>query len=46
MKTFEIMYDDLTEEAKQRFLEFQSLENPTDGNYEIAPIAIVELEDD
>ncbi len=46
MKTFEIMFDDLTEEAQQRFLEFQGLECVEDGNYEIVPIAIVELEDD
>ena len=46
MKTFEIMFDDLTEEAQRRFLEFQGLDNPYDGNYDIVPIAIVELEDD
>jgi len=46
MKTFEIMFDDLTEEAQQRFLEFQGLEDSADGNYDIVPIAIVELEDE
>lgn len=46
MKTFEIMFDDLNEEAQQRFLEFQGLEDPADGNYEIVPIAIVEFEDE
>jgi len=46
MKTFEIMFDDLTEEAQQRFLEFQGLEDPKDGNYEVVPIAVIELEDD
>ena len=46
MKTFEIMLDDLSEDAQVRFLEFQGLEDPSDGNYEICPIAIVELEED
>lgn len=31
METFEVMFDDLTEEAQQRFLKFQGLENPNDG---------------
>ncbi|MBA7628862.1 hypothetical protein ES703_36359 [subsurface metagenome] len=46
MKTFEIMFDDLTEEAQQRFLEFQGLEDQADGNYEVVPVAVVELEDE
>lgn len=46
MKTFEIMFDDLAEEAQRRFLEFQGLEDPKDGNYEVVPIAVIELEDD
>jgi len=46
MKSFEIMFDDLTEEAQARFLEFQGLESPEDGNYDIVPIAVLELEED
>ena len=46
MKTFEVMFDDLSEEAQRRFLEFQGLEDSKDGNYDIVPIAIIELEDD
>lgn len=46
MSTFEIMFDDLTEEAQARFLEFQGLESSEDGNYDIVPIAIVDLEED
>ncbi len=46
MKTFEIMFDDLTEEAQRQFLEFQGLEDSKDGNYDIVPIAVIELEDD
>jgi hypothetical protein len=45
MKTFEIMFDDLKEEAQCRFLEFQGLQDPADGNFEVCPLAIVELED-
>ncbi len=46
MKTFEVMFDDLTEEAQRRFLEFQGLGDSKDGNYDIVPIAVIELEDD
>jgi hypothetical protein len=46
MKLFEIMFDDLTEEAQKQFLEFQGLDNPQDGNFDIAPLAIIELEED
>jgi hypothetical protein len=46
MKTFEIMFDDLTEEVQQQFLEFQGLADSKDGNYDIVPIAVIELEDD
>jgi len=44
MKSFEIMFDDLNDDAQKRFLEFQGLENPEDGNYETMRIAIVDLE--
>ena len=44
--SFEIMFDDLTEEAQERFLEFQRLDSPEDGNYEYCPIAIVGVEND
>ena len=46
MKTFEIMFDDLTDEAQQRFLEFQGLDNYQDGNYDIMPLAIVDMEEE
>ena len=44
METFEIMFDDLNEEAQRVFLEFQGLDNPEDGNYGIVPLAIIERE--
>lgn len=46
MKTFEIMFDDLSEEAQRRFLQFQGLEDAADGNFEVCPIAIAELEEE
>lgn len=45
METFEIMFDDLNEEAQRAFLEFQGLESPSDGNYEIVPIVELEKEE-
>ncbi len=41
MKTLEIMFDDLSEEAQRQFLEFQGLEDSKDGNYDIVPIAVL-----
>ena len=46
MKTFEIMFDDLTEEVQARFLDFMGLKSPKEGNYDIVPLSIFELEDD
>lgn len=45
MKTFEIYYKDLTPEAKRRFLEFAGVANAEEGNYDVFPIATVDLED-
>ena len=45
-KTFEIMFDDLTGEAQQRFLEFQELESAADGNYDVFAIACTDVETD
>ena len=41
---FEIMFDDLNEEAQKRFLEFLGLDNAEDGNFDIAPLAIFDFE--
>ena len=43
-RTFEIMFDDLNQEAQRQFLDFQGLDNPQDGNYKFVPLAVVELE--
>lgn len=44
MSTFEIEFDDLNEAAQKRFLKFQGLENPEQGNFDISPIACIDLE--
>jgi hypothetical protein len=45
METFEIMFDDLNKQAQEQFLQFQGLDSPEDGNYDVFPIAVVELEE-
>lgn len=40
--SFEIIFNDLTPEAKARFLEYMGINDPLDGNYEFVPIAIVD----
>ena len=46
MKEFEIMFDDLKPEAQVKFLEFANMEDPSDGNYDTFPIAIIENYDE
>ena len=41
----EIYYHDLTEDAKQRVLDFYALQDESDGNFDISPLAILENED-
>jgi hypothetical protein len=44
IETFEIYFRDLNKDAQERFLTFQEIENPEDGNYDVFPIAIIELD--
>jgi len=46
MATFEVYFDDLCEEAQERYLEFQGVEDPAELNAEFSPICIVERSDD
>jgi hypothetical protein len=39
MKTYEIYWDDLTEEAKERLKDLEH------GNYDVTPMAIIEIEE-
>ena len=44
MTSFEIMFDDLTPTAQDAYLEAAGLESAADGNFDIMPIAIVDIE--
>lgn len=46
MKTFEIMFNDLKPKAQDKFLEFANMDDPSDGNYDTFPIAILENYDE
>ncbi len=41
MRSFEIMFSDLNENAQKRFLEFQEVKSEKEGNFEVSPIAII-----
>ena len=43
---FEIMFDDLKSEAQKEFLKYMGIKNPSEGNYEVVPIATIEYNDD
>jgi len=45
-KTIEIMFDDLVEGKKEEILKEFEIGNPEDMNWDIAPIAIIEVEID
>jgi len=41
----EIVFDDLTPEAQQRVLDFYSVDEPAEMNFDVAPLAILSQED-
>ena len=43
---FEIMFNDLNKDAQERFLEYMGMDDPSEGNYEIVPIAEIDYNDD
>ena len=43
---FEIMFDDLKPEAQKEFLEYMGIDNPSEGNYDVVPIAEIDYNDD
>ena len=45
MKSFEINFSDLNERAQKEFLELMGLKSAEEGNYDIVPLAIFEVED-
>ena len=46
MKSFEIMFSDLTEDAKKGYLKFQGVSSADELNWEISPLAIIDKEDE
>ncbi len=46
MKSFEIMFYDLCDDAQKEFLKFQEVENVSDLNADCIPIAIIEREEE
>ena len=43
-KTVEILFDDLIESKRQEVLEAFEIDSPEEMNWDIAPIAIIEIE--
>ena len=46
MRTLELYYNDLTPEAQKKYLEVQGVSDASELNWEVNPIAIIEVEDD
>jgi len=46
MKSFEVMFYDLNEEAQEEFLKFQDVENVSELNIDDIPIAIIDREEE
>lgn len=43
-RSMEILYSDLTPEAQKRYLEVNGVSDASELNWEVSPIAIVEVE--
>lgn len=46
MKTVELFFDDLTEEAQQRVLEAAGMSSPAEGNWDVMPLADIDFEEE
>lgn len=46
IRTMEIYYDDLNENAQARLLVFEGVESPDELNWEISPLCILERENE
>jgi len=44
-KTLEIMFDDLNNEAQREVLRFYGCETPEDGNFDIVPLFVLQVEE-
>jgi hypothetical protein len=45
MRTLELFFNDLTPEAQKKYLKVQGVSDPSELNWEVNPIAIIEVED-
>ena len=45
-KTFEFYWNDLTKECQKRFAEFLGYDENENGNYDLIPFTIFEIEED
>lgn len=45
MEAFEIYFDDLSEEAKAKFLRFENISDASEGNFDNFPIATVYIDE-
>ena len=45
-RTHEIYFNDLNDEARAEYLKFQQVQDESELNHEIAPLAILEVEDE
>ena len=46
MKSLELYYSDLTPEAQKKYLEVQGVSDASELNWEVNPIAIIEVEEE
>ena len=46
MKSFDVMFRDLNDEAQKEFLKFQGVESVSELNIDCIPIAIIDLEEE
>jgi len=46
MRSFELYFNDLSAEAKKKYLKFQRVSDASELNADLAPLAIIDLEDD
>ena len=45
-KTLPIMFDDLDGKAQEEVLRFYGLESPVEGNFDVFPLFVLELEEE
>lgn len=46
MKSIEIYFNDLNEEKQSEVLKFYDMQDESEGNWEVQPLAILEVEDE